>query len=528
MRTLRTLMSELTGALSHATSAGGSESTSNSVDQKRRNRTSVANLEALWSTHLQTLWKRVEGSQKFLPAIPGRHIVHESSRWVELNAATWKPRRRVHLILLNDHFLVASEKKRMELPAMGNSPNAKRQSIYQAPAQTQLVAERCWPLNDVQMTDISSRSGSALGHRDGGRDNIANGINVRVGTESWTFATTSSSADSSNEKAALLVALRKAVEDLRKNQAAQNGERERALDELAFLTGRDPKLLQAGSGGVEGAGNVNDAGIPNRSSTLIDVDGRQQSLRWVESQIDALDIGIALQHFEEAVSRTEKLRKLAKGIKGNAVAQEVVLAKLNDRASKLAVTLGRRLGEGSQGLDRTKESVGWLVRLGYEEMARVSYLEARRETLRKRVRQLPFTGSLPPHLLALSYVTFTIILHTIRTFTSSFPAASSSAVVKWAKERVDEFNESLERQMSSVEQGSPLWDECAGVVRSQSEVLQEVGVDFGGLVASGLFEERQEEMVQEARPRERREGSRRLQADGQREKQREPVGLGLS
>ena len=101
-------------------------------------------------------------------------------------------------------------------------------------------------------------------------------------------------------------------------------------------------------------------------------------------------------------------------------------------------------------------------------------------------RQLPFTGSLPPHFTALSYVTFTLILHTFRTFSSSYSPTSSSAVVRWAKERIDEFNESLERQLSSVEPGSPLWNECIQVVKQQSNVLQEVADEFSGLVASGL------------------------------------------
>ena len=59
-------------------------------------------------------------------------------------------------------------------------------------------------------------------------------------------------------------------------------------------------------------------------------------------------------------------------------------------------------------------------------------------------------------------------------------------MVKWAKERIDEFNEGLERQLSSVEPGSSLWNECIQVVKQQSNVLQEVAVDFSGLVATGL------------------------------------------
>src|SRR6202012_2433874 len=111
MRMLRTLMSELTTTLGQTTSASGLGGDTITA-RKQANRSSVANLEALWNSHLQTLWKRVEGSQKYLPAIPGRHVLYESGRWVELNSATWKPRRKVHLILLNDHLLIAAEKKK--------------------------------------------------------------------------------------------------------------------------------------------------------------------------------------------------------------------------------------------------------------------------------------------------------------------------------------------------------------------------------------------------------------------------------
>lgn len=493
MHTLRALMSELTGVLSHATSAGSNHEDQNAQPQsrKRQNRSSVANLEALWSTHLQAMWKRVEGSQKFLPAVPGRHIVYESGRWLELNAATWKPRRRVHVILLNDHLLLASEKKRFDPPGMNSSPQSKRASVYQqAQTQTQLVAERCWPLQDIQMTDISTRASDD-------RHNITTALNVRIGSESWTLAS-SSASDGGTEVNTLLVHFRKSVEDLRKTLAADQDHRDRAMDELAFLTGQSRFYKKASA-------QSTDSTTLNSSSTLIDVDGKQQTLRWVENQVDALDLSIALQHFDDAVALSEKLRKLAKNIKGNNVVQDIILSKLDQRGAKLATMLARRLKDTNSGAAATKENVGWLMRLGFEETARSTYLESRKEVLRKRARfvvlvltcfqsltasrQIPFTGSLPPHLTALSYVTFAIILHTLRTFSSSFPPTSSSAVVKWAKERIDEFNESLNRQLSSVERGSPLWNECIDVVREQAAVLGEAGVDFSGLIAQGLTQQ---------------------------------------
>jgi hypothetical protein len=88
----------------------------------------------------------------------------------------------------------------------------------------------------------------------------------------------------------------------------------------------------------------------------------------------------------------------------------------------------------------------------------------------------------------LAFVTFNMMVHTFRSFTASFPSVSGSAVVKWAKERVDEFNAALQRHLSSVEWGSEVWEECVRVVREQTQVLGEVGVDFSGLVAQGLDE----------------------------------------
>ena len=481
MRTLRTLMTELTVALGHATNAGGIDLSSGGTltvaDRKRANRSSVANLEAMWSTHLQTLWKRVEGSQKYLPAVPGRHIILESQRWVELNAATWKPKRRVALVLLNDHLLVASEKKRNDVVA---GPNA----TATAQSATTFVADHCWPLHDVSLADISSRASTSTGPTHPKENKIiSNAISVRAGNESFTYAI-SDSAD----KAGLIVAFRKAQEDLRKQIAAEHGEREKAMEELSLLIGRESRLLKkATAAGNEGAAGDSKGGGLNRSnSVVVDNEGRQHSVRWVESQIDGLDIDIALQRFEAAVGRVEKLRKTAHNIKGNAVAQEIITAKVNERASRLGSSIARQLGQTSSGMERTKEKVSWLLRLGFDDLARTTYLASRTDTIRIRTRQLPFTGALEPHVHALAFMTFTLLLHTFRTFTQSFPASSGSAVVRWAKERVDEFNVALERQLSSVDRSSEVWESCVAVVKEQANVLSEVGVDFRGLIARGL------------------------------------------
>lgn len=497
MRTLRTLMSDLTSALGQATSSSDLSSPNTPLlsvaERKRANRSSVANLEAMWSTHLQTLWKRVEGSQKYLPALPGRHIILESQRWVELNAATWKPRRRVALVLLNDHLLVASEKKRggSETLPNGDSRN-KRQSVYGGTnaQQTTLIAERCWPLADVSLADISTSSSGPGGKKE--HVAMQNAINIRAGSESFTYATSDTA-----EKAGLLVAFRKAQEDLRKLVAAEHGERERKMGEMGLLaegSGMGARGLKKAAAAVseaeqqEGDALGVGAGLNRSNSVLTDAEGRQQTIRSVEASFDTLDIDIALQRSSSAVSSIEKLRKLARSLRSNnAAASELILAKVDSRSSSLARSIARQLVQNSAGMEKTKESVSWLLRLNCEELARSSYLDARTETIRARTRQLPFTGSLPPYLHALAYVTFTLLLHTFKTFSASFPPASGSAVVKWGFERVEEFNGLCERQMSSVERGSELWMECLGIVKAEAGLLREgVGVDFRALVGRNL------------------------------------------
>lgn len=108
------------------------------VPNKRKDRLSVLVLQKMWATELQSLFKHVDGAQKNIPPIPGRHVLAESGRWHEINIGTWKASRPIHLFLLNDLVLVATRK----LPQEGN---AKR-----------LQAIHCWPLLEVEISEIKA------------------------------------------------------------------------------------------------------------------------------------------------------------------------------------------------------------------------------------------------------------------------------------------------------------------------------------------------------------------------------------
>lgn len=382
MRTLRSLMSELTSTLGQATVNSGSSSTSDIklgyddrtlAARKRANRSSVANLEAMWSTQLQALWKNVEQSQKFLPAIPGRHIVHESGHWVELDSATWKARRPVHIFLLNDHLMVAPIKKRRAEPNV-NGTDGQRQHVA-----TKLVAERCWPLQDIDMVDLASRHQGSPSVNGATNDrDISNAINVRVGQESFTYRHDGSDTA---EKLNVLLTFRRTVEELRKIlQVEAEGNSAKTQDSFSYSAVHDPVICNR-SGMLETQNASKD-----RPDVLIDVDGKQKNLRWVEGQIDELDIDIALQRFEEAVKKVEALRKIAKGLKSNVMAQNLITSKLDPRASKLAALVIKRLIDTHSLLTATQINVSWLVRLGFEDWARETFLETRSGIIGKRAR----------------------------------------------------------------------------------------------------------------------------------------------
>lgn len=362
MRSLRSLMSDLTNTLGQTNAALGISSETVNT-RKYANRSSIANLEALWNTHLQELWRRVDGSQKFLPATPGRHVVHESGRWTELNAATWRPRRRVHLILLNDHLLVATERKQMNGGSQdSNDPKSKQSS------HIQLLADRCWPLQEVEMTDISVKQGGPGGSgRRGSRPYASNAINVKVGSESFTYA----SSDDAEDKNSLLGKYRKALADLRK-----------------MYTDGDQPLLARGGSVNRGKMQVNgtEEQTSRKSTTLVDVDGKQQTMRWVENQVDELDIDIALQRFEEAVARVETLQQIAQTNKSNSLVQSLHNGRVTEKTATLAEALIRQMIDTSSFASTTQNHATWLTKLGFERRASEAYLDARSAVVKTRVR----------------------------------------------------------------------------------------------------------------------------------------------
>lgn len=131
---------------------------------RARDRLSVFLLEKMWAAELQLLYKHVDGAQKYVQPVPGRHVLAESGRWHEINVGTWKPTRAMHLFLLSDLVLVAARR------ALHDGAAKRLQALY------------CWPLSAVDITAISAPP------QVGGGDALYV-INVRANSLSFVYQT---------------------------------------------------------------------------------------------------------------------------------------------------------------------------------------------------------------------------------------------------------------------------------------------------------------------------------------------------
>jgi hypothetical protein len=105
-------------------------------DRRRNARSSVADLRILYANQMQKLHLQIEGAAKYVPTMPGRHIIMEMDGVMALNAATYKADHAVKFVVLDDAVLVARRRRRRN--------NAESEK---------LVAERCWMLGEMLVLD---------------------------------------------------------------------------------------------------------------------------------------------------------------------------------------------------------------------------------------------------------------------------------------------------------------------------------------------------------------------------------------
>ncbi|CBQ68741.1 related to EXO84-exocyst protein essential for secretion [Sporisorium reilianum SRZ2] len=455
-----------------STSASFSDSFSRAKASGKPNRNSTIDLQQIYRAQITSLWEGIEGSQKFLPYVPGRHLIAEASSFTELNAATYKPQQSVALFLLDDLLLIATRRKR------------------QMSSKVRLVAERCFSLAEIVVIDL----------KDGG--DLTNAIKIKRARETHVYRT-----DRAEDKRALLNAFRRVAEELAKKRrneseygaaAAEARKRESTLLSSPPIAQHQFDALRLGT---SAAGRIDDGGLltpigEDRGDPIETGGGvmaaaaasaaseRKDPGRWNSDFADELAVCIALREWEQAVTLIEKGRAVLSTYTSTSDAASLDLsAKLAARTSELVAAISSDFVRQHLKKSLVVANASFLLRLDQGEKARQLFLDARTQLLRRRTRQITFEGDTAFYISELGMVHFTLIKNTSEWYMSAFKdGRMASGFVQWAWERVVEFAELFRRQVYGVEADAGMADEVREISLRLASQLNEVGLDFSFLL----------------------------------------------
>ena len=445
MATIRGLLNDLRGLTSTLKDVPDFEENARPTSRPR-GRNSIIDFHALNKNHLKALWTQVEGAQKFLPADEGRRIVRESGAWSELNAHTWRPKNKVHIVLLNDHLLIAQKRPK---------PSGSGQK---------LIAQRCLPLSDIKMREFKD-------------DDMQDAISIRVATgrEKYVFR-----ADTADEKKAMFLAFGREAAELQASQqqnddntkrltGSHTASREVQIKRLSRRLSKTPGLQRNGSISFGGDGEES-----------ID-------LAWIQERMDDLDQRIAHREYASAVRSIFKGRALVASAGAEDLTAELTSLRLDERAERLASMVSLELADESSKTRIVKELVSYLVGVGYTDLARETFLNARSELIKKLTKGVLFEGEISLYISDLALVHFTLIKNTAQIYTHAFTAPQeASGLVAWSKLEVESFADLFNRQLYGVDRKSAIYKESLEAVSKQIAVLRDVGLDLSFVAQEAL------------------------------------------
>ncbi|KAL7421281.1 exocyst complex component exo84 [Cryptotrichosporon argae] len=430
------------------------------LERRRTLRNSIVDLQHMYKQQLTQLWATVEGSQKYLPLVPGRHLVFETHNFVELNAATYKAKQSVSMFLLSDLLLIAG-RRRTKTAASGGAGSYDDKDRERG----RMVAENCWVLADLVVIDV----------KDSG--DLTNALKIKRGKEVCVYRTAKP-----EDKKALLGAFRQVSQELSEKKRKDN-EKEQE---------RRKSMWQGDNSQAHAAASAAELFSPNRRlSTIATSLTDSKDLRWIDEYGDDLTMSIATRAWDDAVRVVEKGQNVLKTLENNPAATDLLSVRLASLRPSLVQQIAHDLSSPELRKSSTGRLVALLSRLDEGLLARDTFLKARRDLMLKRVRGIKHEGDITIYVSELAIVCFTIIRHTSDWFTHAFKDNRlASGFVTWAKEQVETFADLFRRQVYAPTIEAGVADECLRVAASHNrKLLRDVGLDFTFLLSSLLRED---------------------------------------
>ncbi|KAG6901721.1 hypothetical protein C0995_008689 [Termitomyces sp. Mi166 len=410
----------------------------------------------MYFNQMQELHAHIEGSAKFAPTTPGRHVVAEVENIQSLNAATYKAVGRVRFVILDDLVLVARRRRRKVTGGDASGGSTVNEG--------KLVAEICWPLSEMLVLDT----------KDSPR--MTNVFKIRHGKETHVYRT-----ESPQDKKSLLSQLRHVAEDLAsKKRKEREGEHERRKS-----------MWQAGGGDRSSYANMPEwmADLAARGGEIPGDDlesgakeKAERDARWTAEWADDLTVAIALRQWEKAVALVEEG-------KAKLSTTPPLAHKLPPLNALLIKSLLSSLSLSSIRKSTVVSLISYLLRLKAGPAARSTLLQMRTKVIKTHLRKIRFDGQVNTYVHDLAIVYFTGIKHTADWFLASFKENEvASAFIDWAKSRIEDFAENFRKQVFTSDIDPQIVSNALEITYTQSrKLLQEYGLDFRYLLEDLLI-----------------------------------------
>lgn len=465
---------------------------------KQNNRNSVLVLESMWAQDLSGLLRTVEGAQKYLPPIAGRHVVEESIGWDQLNAATWKPWQPVKVYLLNDYLLIAVKKR---------TRNGDMLSVQQSQS---LIADQCWSLSEIQIKDLRFIEQTP--------NSPPSGFAVQKDGSVYVYK-----HNDPNVAERFLSSYMKIEKDLRKgnninktgNNMSSESQKSRKRDSLYSQTVTSSDSDKRG----------------HKRSVSMDIAEKTRVLRDIDTLINDLDVKIAHRMFNEAVTiidtnlqeienilevsspamsaaqATATASLVGESINAKSSSQRpsisstfpgnqtppsidiktlrahILKLKLEQRSKEVSEILLSNISQDYLSSGETKTQILLLIKLNQGEPAKKTFLKSRRQIILKRIKSVSFQGDIPAFISQVVTIHFRMIRTTAEIYHSCFPSSeASSMLVEWAKNEVELYIVFFARQLYGVSSDSDIYRICIEATKDQAMQLKEVGLNLDFLL----------------------------------------------
>jgi hypothetical protein len=440
---------------------------SNSKKKSRaKDRSSILVLEKMWASEMNSLFKHVEGAQKYISAIPGRHVIAESGRWYELNAATFKTLQPAHIFLLNDLILIATRKRKVQKQHLETQQQA-------------LVAAQCWPLREVHLSELKPQMSEKQTYA----------INITYNSLSYIYQT-----DRLDHYKKITEGYLKARNELRDISEAENIKQKQLRDSMNLLA-----LSENGSSqnGKRYSHSRNSQMILQDLSTRMHSRSRSldnsnvlRLLKSIDNQVDDIDMKIFHEHHEDAVMSLQDLSSDLSTLKAKCNKDEQMLyniinmkiASKNDEILKQLIKHMRQTGLSSSQIEKP---IIALTRLGQADVAKTLFLHNRSLSFESLMSKVPqertMDGKLKTsdYIVALSIVKFHNIKTTIELYKRLFVGQyqSQSYLVAWGIDEVQSHIKMLQDTVQNVKFTGAQLKSSILVIHRQVQALKESGLD---------------------------------------------------